>query len=735
MSTTSRSRVAAAMPFTAWALVALAGCAAEPTSEAGNKPAPAATKTAESTAADPKADKPGSYAVIDGKHEAIPDVRMGDAATVARIIDEGTKRNHVMDQITYISNEIGPRLTGSSNAEKANKWGRDQFEKWGLYIPPFGGANGQTSSNPDLRGLWQWNEIAVRFDRGPCTAKVVAKRNPGSDTSEYRTIRDMEFTTQAWTMGTSGPVRGPVIKMPENDQQFEAIKDKVKGSWILIKPNQPGRRGIVGGSGVRLSAFAEIRKRWKSGQAEEIAPVDKDLTHYEGTLGGGPMPDGTPFSLDVKLTDPKAVTGTIVLGGFRTSEIQGGTYDADSHELKFRTESPRGNREYTLKLDGDSLSGKTVLPDDAGTITYAAKKAAPEEARKGPSMEEKLLALEPAGWITSAAGELVITSGVQGWDKLDLDTITPDIIATVRNSDYDCMNSRLADGAPVEAEFDLKHTLTKVPIPVYDTIAEIRGTTWPDEVVIVSGHLDSWNGPGSQGTTDNGTGSAVTLEAARILSAAKAKPKRTIRFILWTGEEQGLLGSVAYVKYLKDHNQLDNVSCVLVDDGGTNWEGGLPCMDNEVPFLAAATAPVNGRFYSQADKKFMDVNIHREKVFNQVQGSDHNSFMREHIPGFFWDEVGRADYNHTHHTQYDRLDQAIPEYLQQSATCAAVTAYNLACAPTMLPRPSESEWPQRGGGGGGGGGSGGRRRDGANGQPGNPVSPPARPAGGAGGGQ
>ena len=56
------------------------------------------------------------------------------------------------------------------------------------------------------------------------------------------------------------------------------------------------------------------------------------------------------------------------------------------------------------------------------------------------------------------------------------------------------------------------------------------------------------------------------------------------------------------------------------------------------------------------------------------------------MPGFFWDEVGRADYNHTHHTQYDRLDQAIPEYLVQSATCMAVTAYNLACAPDLLPR-------------------------------------------------
>ena len=343
-------------------------------------------------------------------------------------------------------------------------------------------------------------------------------------------------------------------------------------------------------------------------------------------------------------------------------------------------------------------------------------------------MEERVLALQPAGWVLSASGELVLTGGAPGWDKLDLDNLNPDVFVTVRRSDYDFINSSMADGTPMEAEFDLKNTFIKGPIPVYDTIAEIKGTELPDEVIIVSGHLDSWNGPGSQGTTDNGTGSAVTLEAARILAAVGAKPKRTIRFILWTGEEQGLLGSVPYVKYLKENGQLDKISAVLVDDGGTNWEGGLPCVASQVSYLAAATAPVNGHFYSQVDKKFMDVNIHAEKTFTQVQGSDHNSFMREKVSGFFWDEVGRSDYNHQHHTQHDKLDMAIPEYLQQSATCAAVTAYNLACAPTMLPRPTDEEWPQRGGRGGGGGGGAGRRGTGAPGQPAAPGAPAATPA-------
>jgi Zn-dependent M28 family amino/carboxypeptidase len=259
----------------------------------------------------------------------------------------------------------------------------------------------------------------------------------------------------------------------------------------------------------------------------------------------------------------------------------------------------------------------------------------------------------------------------------------------VRQSDYDYMNSRLADNQRVEAEFDCKNTFVKGPVPVYDTIAEIKGTTWPDEVVIISAHTDSWNGPGSQGCTDNGTGTVVTLEAARILAAVKAKPKRTIRFILWTGEEQGLLGSQAYVQSLKPE-ELSKISAVFVDDGGTDYEGGLNAIGSMVPYLAAATAPVNGVFYSDVDKKWLDVNIKHQKRFFQEAASDNASFNMAGVPGFFWDEVGRAKYNFGWHTQNDKLDLAIPEYLVQSSTNAAVVAYQLACAPRLLPRATDT---------------------------------------------
>jgi Zn-dependent M28 family amino/carboxypeptidase len=172
--------------------------------------------------------------------------------------------------------------------------------------------------------------------------------------------------------------------------------------------------------------------------------------------------------------------------------------------------------------------------------------------------------------------------------------------------------------------------------------------------------------------------------------AAGAKPKRTIRIILWTGEEQGLMGSRSYVERHKD--QLDKISAVFVDDGGTNYEGGVPAADCQVEWLAAATAPTNNEFYDATDRKFLNVNVRPTgPQLRSGGGSDHVSFNQAGVPGFYWDEVGRATYGYGWHTQHDRIDLAIPNYLAQSATNSAITAYNLACAEGLLPRPPKAE--------------------------------------------
>ncbi|QYU66938.1 M20/M25/M40 family metallo-hydrolase [Leptolyngbya sp. 15MV] len=314
----------------------------------------------------------------------------------------------------------------------------------------------------------------------------------------------------------------------------------------------------------------------------------------------------------------------------------------------------------------------------------ARKKVAEGAAPDSLPVQQRILFDGVLGFISASPDDRVWTSGSPNWRTRKAEDYPPDIEVNVRLSDYDYINSRLTDGDAIEVEFNLPVTIKPGPNTLYNTVAEIRGTERPDEVVIICAHLDSWDGPGSQGTVDNGTGSAVTLEAARLLAAAGARPKRTIRFILWTGEEQGLQGARAYVQQQKDN--WPRISAAFNDDGGTNYQGGLAVIREMVPYLAAATAPVNGRFFSEVDNKWLDVNLRVTPRFTQIAASDHFAFVEVGIPGFFWDEVGRADYWYAWHTQNDRLDQAIEEYLKQSAICSAVLAYQLANAPELLPR-------------------------------------------------
>ncbi|MCW5943126.1 MAG: M20/M25/M40 family metallo-hydrolase [Fimbriimonadaceae bacterium] len=323
-----------------------------------------------------------------------------------------------------------------------------------------------------------------------------------------------------------------------------------------------------------------------------------------------------------------------------------------------------------------SLKGSWILMEQPIGMRGATAGVS-DEAKQ---IQEKIAAIDIAGRIYGTSSELVHTSG--RW-TFDLKNPPQDVVIYVRKSDAEQMRWNIGQGREVKVEANIENTIILHPVKVYNVIADIPGTEKPDEYVIISGHLDSWNGPGSQGAVDNGTGSCVTLEAARILMKAGAKPKRTIRFVLWTGEEQGLHGSRKYVeKYKAD---LDKISAVFVDDGGTNYQGGVPCVEQMKPMLEAAMAPMAAAFPQFPQK--IDV----LPAMPRGGGSDHASFNAVGVPGFFWYETGRADYRYAWHTQNDRLDQAIPEYLVQSSTNSAVVAYNIACAETLLPRQTPAQ--------------------------------------------
>ena len=296
------------------------------------------------------------------------------------------------------------------------------------------------------------------------------------------------------------------------------------------------------------------------------------------------------------------------------------------------------------------------------------------------------------GFVGGGRGELLLTGGSP---RIDWNNLPKLPFVRLRSDQHQKLRALVTEGVAVEVEFDLRNHFRKGPIPLYNVIADLPGTEHPDEYVVVGGHLDSWDG--ATGATDNGTGAATTLEAARILTAIGAKPKRTIRFMLWSGEEQGLLGSRAWVQKHKD--EMAKYSACLVHDGGTNYLSGIAGMKEMRPQLELVFAPVL-RLDEAMPFKIRDI-----EAFRPI-GSDHESFTAAGVPGFFWDQAGRANYTRTHHTQYDTYDAAIPEYQKHSSVVIAVGALGLANLPELLSR--ENMKVQRGFSGGAGGGRQGR---------------------------
>jgi carboxypeptidase Q len=232
---------------------------------------------------------------------------------------------------------------------------------------------------------------------------------------------------------------------------------------------------------------------------------------------------------------------------------------------------------------------------------------------------------------------------------------------------------RLLDAGAVEAEVSIGSTFSGKPVEVYNTVAEIAGTEKPDEVVIVGAHLDSWDL--GTGATDNGTGSMAVLEAARALEKLSVKPKRTIRFVLFSGEEQGLNGSKAYVQ--AHQKELDKISGVLVHDSGTGKVLTVGLMGNY-----AVRETIDRALHPLARAK--DVGL-AEPTLRSEGGSDHVPFDSAGVPGFWCVQEG-VDYDKTHHSQADTLDRVRWDDLMEGAQVLAVFAYNVAQLPEMLPR-------------------------------------------------
>ena len=270
-----------------------------------------------------------------------------------------------------------------------------------------------------------------------------------------------------------------------------------------------------------------------------------------------------------------------------------------------------------------------------------------------------------AGYLTSGAKQfgLETMSGSPA-------RIYPFPYLVVDNETFSQMHRLLGRGERVALEANVQNTLGSDSVTVYNTVAEIRGSEKPDEIVLLGAHLDSWDL--GTGTTDNGAGSIAVLEAARILQASGTKPKRTIRFVLFSGEEEGLYGSRMYAR---DHAaELAKFQSVLVLDNGTGRIVGMALQGrNELRDMwTALFAPAGalGPFKVRPGNK---------------GGTDHLSFLPWGVPSFNYDQESRG-YDHTHHSQVDTFDHAVIPDVMQAATVMAVNAWQLANLDELLPR-------------------------------------------------
>ncbi len=241
--------------------------------------------------------------------------------------------------------------------------------------------------------------------------------------------------------------------------------------------------------------------------------------------------------------------------------------------------------------------------------------------------------------------------------------------AFLTHEDYDLIYRLLQAGA-VTMKANLQETFSDKPVSASITVAEIKGSEHPEERVIVGGHLDSWDL--GQGALDNGTGAMATLEAARALQALGWKPKRTITFILFTGEEQGGIGADTF---LKNHAaEIPVIDAVLIHDTGTGKVFSISLND------LWETAGLMHEIYQPLQEVF-DLRPLSTRYFGS---SDHVPFLKKGVPAYFCVQLP-AQYREAHHSQTDTFDKVIPDQINEGAAFLAAWAWNVSEMPESLP--------------------------------------------------
>jgi len=478
-----------------------------------------------------------------------------DLAVVQQIREEGFERSQLIETIRYLTEVIGPRLTGSPAMMEANEWTASKMREWGfenVVIEP-------------------WGEFGRGWESVSYSGRIVTPFT-----------QPLHAHPVAWTGSTSGTVAGHAVVV-----------------------------------------------------RADSAP---DLERYRGRLRNAV----------VLMTDPPDV------------------------EPEWEWQARR--------TPADELLSPPVVEDPEERARRAAERAAQRE-----QMMERFRQMRE---VRQAMSEMMREEGVAviltpssrnygmirgGGNTAGRSAEGPDPIPelVVIREQYNMIYRNVEAGIPVQLEVNVQNRFFDDDLQEYNMLADFPGTDKSDEYIMLGGHLDSWHY--GTGAADNAAGCVVMMEAMRILKAIGVQPRRTIRVGLWSGEEQGLLGSRNWVQ---NHPELhDKISAYVNFDNGTGKIRGVWDQMNE------AALPI----FEQILWPFRDLGVVAVRHGN-TGGTDHLSFDGAGIPGFNFIQDPIEYGIRTHHTYVDTFDGLVLDDLQQAAVVVAATVYHLSMREEMVPR-------------------------------------------------
>ena len=270
----------------------------------------------------------------------------------------------------------------------------------------------------------------------------------------------------------------------------------------------------------------------------------------------------------------------------------------------------------------------------------------------------------------------------------DVEKVVPTVVMS--NEDYGRITRILADGTDVTLEFNIVNRVFPEGTTSYNTVGEITGSDKKDEVIMLGGHLDSWHA--ATGATDNAIGCAIMMEAARILKALGVTPRRTIRVALWSGEEQGLLGSIAYVK--EHFGSFENPKPDYEKFGGYfNIDSGT----GRVRGAGVFGPPEAGNILKEILEPFAQDGVVGAVTTRGrgLGGSDNTSFNNVGLPGIGMGQDPIEYGSHTWHTNLDTYERILEDDVKKDAMVVAWSVYQLAMRDTLLPRFAKADMPAK----------------------------------------